>query len=108
MISIKIQASCTENARLLVPRRSATTFSLSVITQMESSPKYYVIVNSDTGKGHYTASFRSLFDDVPIRIRRLLTCPYENEGEAKSFAALDLEAAIVAPTAERSADCRPD
>ena len=26
-------------------------------------------------KGHYTATFRSLFGDVPIRVRRLLTCP---------------------------------
>jgi hypothetical protein len=25
-------------------------------------------------KGHYTATFRSLFGDVPIRVRRLLTC----------------------------------
>jgi hypothetical protein len=35
-------------------------------------------------KGHYTATFRSLFGDVPIRIRRLLTCPCQNGGEAKS------------------------
>jgi len=48
-------------------------------------------------KGHYTATFRSLFGDVPIRIRRLLTCPCQNGGEAKSFAAFDLEAATVAP-----------
>ena len=26
-------------------------------------------------KGHYTATFRSLFGDVPIRVRRLLSCP---------------------------------
>lgn len=43
-------------------------------------------------KGHYTATFRSLFGDVPIRIR-----PCQNGGEAKSFAAFDLEAATVAP-----------
>jgi hypothetical protein len=48
-------------------------------------------------KGHYTATFRSLFGDVPIRIRRLLTCPCQNGGEATSFAAFDLEAATVAP-----------
>jgi hypothetical protein len=48
-------------------------------------------------KGHYTARFRSLFGDVPIRVRRLLTCPYQNGGEERSFAAFDLEAAIVAP-----------
>ena len=48
-------------------------------------------------KGHYTATFRSLFGDVPIRIRRLFTCPCQNGSEAKSFAAFDLEAATVAP-----------
>jgi hypothetical protein len=48
-------------------------------------------------KGHYTATFRSLFGDVPIRVRRLLTCPCQNGAEAQSFAAFDLEAATVAP-----------
>jgi len=48
-------------------------------------------------KGHYTATFRSLFGDVPVRVRRLLTCPCQGAGEARSFAAFDLEAATVAP-----------
>jgi hypothetical protein len=48
-------------------------------------------------KGHYTATFRSLFGDVPIRVRRLLTCPCQGTTEARSFAAFDLEAATVAP-----------
>ena len=48
-------------------------------------------------KGHCTATFRSLFGEVPLRIRRLLTCPCQNGGDAKSFAAFDLEAATVAP-----------
>ena len=48
-------------------------------------------------EGHYNATFRSLFGDVPIRIRRLLACPCQNGGVAKSFAAFDLEAATVAP-----------
>jgi hypothetical protein len=48
-------------------------------------------------KGHYTATFRSLFGDVPIRIRRLLTCPCQSGGVARSSAAFDLEAATVAP-----------
>jgi hypothetical protein len=48
-------------------------------------------------KGHYTATFRSLFGDVPVRIRRMLTCPCQNGGVAKSSAAFDLEAATVAP-----------
>jgi hypothetical protein len=48
-------------------------------------------------KGHYTATFRSLFGDVPIRVRRLLACPCQGAGKAKSFAGFDLEAATVAP-----------
>ena len=48
-------------------------------------------------KGHYNATFRSLFGDVPVRVRRLLACPCQGSGEAKSFAVLDLEAATVAP-----------
>jgi hypothetical protein len=47
-------------------------------------------------KGHYTATFRSLFGDVPVRVRRLLACPCQGSGGAKSFAVLDLEAATVA------------
>jgi hypothetical protein len=48
-------------------------------------------------KGHYTATFRSLFGDVPIRVRRLLTCLCQSGGVASSSAAFDLEAATVAP-----------
>jgi hypothetical protein len=48
-------------------------------------------------KGHYGATFRSLFGDVPVRVRRLLACPCQGSGEARSFAVLDLEAATVAP-----------
>src|SRR5664279_5000770 len=53
------------------------------------------ITNRD--KLNYTATFRSLFGDVPIRIRRLSACPCQGTGGAKSFAAFDLEAATVAP-----------
>src|SRR4051812_699356 len=48
-------------------------------------------------KGHYPATFRSLFGDVPVRIRRLLVCPCQGPGEVKSFAALDLGQDAVAP-----------
>src|SRR4051794_35034825 len=48
-------------------------------------------------KGHYPATFRSLFGDVPVRVRRLLVCPCQSPGEAKSFAALDLGKDAVAP-----------
>src|SRR4029453_18889496 len=43
-------------------------------------------------KGYYRATFRSLFGDVPVRVRRLLVCPCHGPGEAKSFAAVDLGA----------------
>ncbi len=49
------------------------------------------------GKGHYRATFRSLFGDVPVRVRRLLVCPCHGPGEPKSFAALDRGRAAVAP-----------
>ncbi len=49
-------------------------------------------------KGYYPATFRSLFGDVPVRVRRLLVCPCcQGSGGAKSFAVLDLEAATMAP-----------
>src|SRR3954466_7649358 len=48
-------------------------------------------------KGHYPATFRSLFGDVPVRVRRLLVCPCQGPAEAKSFAALDLGKDAVAP-----------
>jgi len=49
-------------------------------------------------KGHYGATFRSLFGDVPVRVRRLLACRCRGEGEAKSSAALALgNGAVVAP-----------
>src|SRR3954467_6573683 len=33
-------------------------------------------------KGHYRATFRSLFGDVPVRVRRLLVCPCQGPAEA--------------------------
>jgi hypothetical protein len=48
-------------------------------------------------KGYYRATFRSLFGDVPVRVRRLLVCPCHGPGEPKSFVALDLGAGTVAP-----------
>src|SRR5215211_1784070 len=48
-------------------------------------------------KGHYPATFRSVFGNVPMRVRRLLVCPCQGPGAAKSFAALDLSKGAVAP-----------
>jgi hypothetical protein len=47
--------------------------------------------------GHYPVTFRSLFGDVPVRVRRLLACPCQGQGGAKSFAALELGHDAVAP-----------
>ena len=49
------------------------------------------------GKGHYPVTFRSLFGDVPVRVRRRLICPCQAEGEVKSFSVLDLGHDAVAP-----------
>jgi hypothetical protein len=49
------------------------------------------------GKGHYRATFRSLFGAVPVRVRRWLACPCHGPGGPKSFAALELGAGTVAP-----------
>ena len=48
-------------------------------------------------KGHYPVTFRSLFGDVPVRVRRLLTCPCQKPGDVKSFGVLDLGHDAVAP-----------
>ena len=48
-------------------------------------------------KGHYPVTFRSLFGDVPVRVRRLLVCPCQGPGEVKSFGVLDLGHDAVAP-----------
>ena len=49
-------------------------------------------------KGYSRVRFRSLFGDVPVRVRRLVACPCRGEGEAKSAAVLDFgKGAAVAP-----------
>ena len=48
-------------------------------------------------KGHYGATFRSLFGDVPVRIRRRLACPCQGAGGAKSCTVLDLGKDALAP-----------
>ncbi|HZC94418.1 MAG TPA: ISKra4 family transposase [Mycobacterium sp.] len=48
-------------------------------------------------KGHYPVTFRSLFGDVPVRVRRLLGCPCQGQGEVKSFGTLDFGHDAVAP-----------
>lgn len=48
-------------------------------------------------KGYYTATFHSLFGDVPIQVRRLLTCRCQGESEVKSSGVLNLGHDALAP-----------
>jgi hypothetical protein len=48
-------------------------------------------------KGHYPVQFRSLFGDVPLRVRRLLLCPCLGGSGAKSATILDCGRYAVAP-----------
>jgi len=48
-------------------------------------------------KGHYAATFRSLFGDVPVRVRRWLACPCQGACEAKSRTVLGLGKDALAP-----------
>ena len=49
-------------------------------------------------KGHNGATFRSLFGDVPVQVRRWFVCPcWSGASEAKSVAALDFGGDGVAP-----------
>ena len=49
------------------------------------------------GKGHYRATLRSLFGDVPVRVRRLLACLCQGSAGPKSLAALELGGGAVTP-----------
>ncbi len=88
--------------------RLADAKRLTAAIQAEMVPTQVTIAGEDrrscagcgrvlASKGHYTATSRSLFGDVPIRVRRLLACLCHGIGEARSFAAFNLEAETVAP-----------
>ena len=48
-------------------------------------------------KGHYGATFRSLFGDVPIRVGRRLACPCQGADAAKSCTVLELGKDALSP-----------
>src|SRR5690349_22497255 len=48
-------------------------------------------------RGHYGATFRSPFGEVPVRVRRWFVCPCQGASAAKSVAALDFGGDGVAP-----------
>jgi hypothetical protein len=88
--------------------RLAEAKRLTAAIQAQMVPTQVTVASADrstcvtcrrvlASKGHYNATFRSLFGNVPIRVRRLLACPCQGAGDAKNFVAFDLEAATVAP-----------
>jgi hypothetical protein len=88
--------------------RLAETKQITAALQAEIVPAQVAVVGEQcrscvscgrklASKGHYPVTFRSLCGDVPVRVRRLLACPCRVDGEAKSFAALDLGHDAVAP-----------
>jgi hypothetical protein len=48
-------------------------------------------------KGHYGATFRSLFGDVPVRVRRRLACPCQGAAGVKSRTVLEFGKDALAP-----------
>jgi hypothetical protein len=48
-------------------------------------------------KGHYGATFCSLFGDVPVRVRRRLACPCQGAAGVKSRTVLELGQDALAP-----------
>ncbi|MFL5284177.1 MAG: hypothetical protein ACJ8AW_25100 [Rhodopila sp.] len=88
--------------------RLAETKQITAALQAEIVPAQVAVVgelrrrcsscgNKLASKGHYPVTIRSLFGDVPVRIRRLVACPCAEPGEAKSFGILDLGHDAVAP-----------
>jgi hypothetical protein len=88
--------------------RLAETKQLTAALQAQIVPAQVAVLGERRGwcgacgsvlasKGHYPAKFRSLFGDVPVRVRRLYVCPCQGPGEARSFAVLDLGKDAVAP-----------
>jgi hypothetical protein len=57
-------------------------------------------------KGHYRARFRSLFGDVPLRVRRLLVCPCRGTSEAKSLPKNEFSA-LPLPSRQKQPDVSP-
>ena len=86
-----------EEAKRLTAALQAQIVPAQVITAGERRRWCAACGQMLASKGHYPATFRSLFGDVPVRVRRLLVCPCHGPGEPKSFAALDLGGDALAP-----------
>ena len=88
-----------DKAKQLTAALQAQTVPAQVIVLGERRHDCLACGRVLASKGHYGARFRSLFGDVPVRVRRLLVCPCQDviEDGVKSFAALDLAGDAVAP-----------
>src|SRR5208282_2281359 len=94
---VGVSASLARRAKQLTAALQAEMIPAQVTMMGERRRSCEACGGVLAGKGHYSATFRSLFGDVPVRVRRRLACPCQGSGGAKSFAVLDLEAATVAP-----------
>src|SRR4051794_19358905 len=79
-----------EEAKRLTAALQAQIVPAQVITAGERRRWCAACGQMLASKGHYPATFRSLFGNLPVQVRRLLVCPCHGPGEPKSFAALDL------------------
>ena len=86
-----------EEVKRLTATLQAEIVSAQVTAAGERGRRCSACGASLAGEGHYRATFRSLFGDVPVRVRRQLACPCQGAGGPKSFAALDLGGGAVAP-----------
>ena len=79
-----------EEAKRLTAALQAEIVTAQVATAGERPRPCAACGQMLVSKGHYRATFRSLFGDVPVRVRRLLACPCQGPSEPRSFAAVDL------------------
>ena len=79
-----------EEAKRLTAALQAEIVTTQVATAGERPRPCAACGQMLVSKGHYRATFRSLFGDVPVRVRRLLACPCQGPSEPRSFAAVDL------------------
>jgi hypothetical protein len=86
-----------EEVKRLTATLRAEIVSAQVTAAGERGRRCSACGASLAGEGHYRATFRSLFGDVPVRVRRQLARPCQGAGGPKSFAALDLGGGAVAP-----------
>ena len=79
-----------EEAKRLTAALQAEIVTAQVATAGERPRPCAACGQMLVSKGHYRATFRSLFGAVPVRVGRLLACPCHGPGEPKSLAALEL------------------